>query len=244
MSRGGKKKGKQEYRVSGSWNRQPESTCSKVKCCNNADCTHRMIKQGFIALKRGDWEEYKNTFRKEVKVSEWAFDRIEKAFEKVAKDEAKQLSIVQEIMIRSTGYLRRIIARAGRQGGVTMSYLRPHCNSFPLEDYVWWVSGGKGRNNWWCAICVNSTPHTSHFLVDSHLMTRTCVAQALVWCAQCTFHIISCVIFMRSCCVCLILRDSPFLFLLSIFSPIVLFIYQVFSFFFQDVVDKFPVHSR
>ena len=22
-----------------------------------------------------------------------------------------------------------------------MSYLCPHCNSLPLEDYVWWVSG-------------------------------------------------------------------------------------------------------
>ena len=56
---------------------------------------------------------------------------------------------------------------------------------------------------------MNSTPHTSHFLVDSHFMTRTCVAQAQVWRAQCTFHIISCVIFMRSCCV----FDSPRLFL-------------------------------
>ena len=34
-----------------------------------------------------------------------------------------------------------------------MSYLCPHCNNFPMEDYVWWVSGRKGRNNWWCAIC-------------------------------------------------------------------------------------------
>ena len=33
-----------------------------------------------------------------------------------------------------------------------MSYLCPHCNSFPLEDYVWWVSGGKTAK-WWCAIC-------------------------------------------------------------------------------------------
>ena len=24
-----------------------------------------------------------------------------------------------------------------------MSYLCPHCNSFPMEDYVWWVSGRK-----------------------------------------------------------------------------------------------------
>ena len=34
-----------------------------------------------------------------------------------------------------------------------MSYLCPNCNNFPLKDYVWWVSGRKGRDNWWCAIC-------------------------------------------------------------------------------------------
>ena len=22
-----------------------------------------------------------------------------------------------------------------------------------MEEYVWWVSGRKGRDNWWCAIC-------------------------------------------------------------------------------------------
>ena len=37
--------------------------------------------------------------------------------------------------------------------------------------------------------------------------------------------------------VCLILRDSPFLFLLSIFSPIVLFIHLVFSFFHDSAAD-------
>ena len=33
-----------------------------------------------------------------------------------------------------------------------MSYLRPHCDSFPLEEYVWWVSGGKKDTKWWCAV--------------------------------------------------------------------------------------------
>ena len=104
-----------------------------------------MMKHGFFALKSGEWEENKNSVRKEVNVTEWAFDRIKEAFEKVAKDGAKKLSIVQEIMIRSTDYLRRIIAPAERQGGVTMSYLCPHCNSFPMEDYIWWVSGRKKK---------------------------------------------------------------------------------------------------
>ena len=110
------------------------------------------MKQGFVAVRKGDWEEYNSTFRTEVKTTEWSFDRMKEAFEQVAQDEARKLSIVQEIMIRSTDYLRRIIAAAGGQGGVTMSYLCPHCNSFPLEDNIWWVSGSKGRNKWWCAI--------------------------------------------------------------------------------------------
>ena len=53
----------------------------------------------------------KNTFRNEVKFTEWAFDRIKEAFEKVAKDEV-------------------------RKGSVTMSYLCPRCKSFPMEDNV------------------------------------------------------------------------------------------------------------
>ena len=82
------------------------------------------MKQAFPALKGGDWEEYKSIFRNEVKGTEWPFDRIKEAFEKVAKDEGRKLSTVQKIMIRSTDYLRRIIALAGGgQGGVAMSYL-------------------------------------------------------------------------------------------------------------------------
>ena len=37
-----------------------------------------------------------------MKATEWAFDRIKEAFEKVAKGEARTLSTVQEIMIIST----------------------------------------------------------------------------------------------------------------------------------------------
>ena len=84
-----------------------------------------------------------------MKASEWAFDRIKEAFELVAKDEVEKMSIVQEIMLRRTDYSRRIITPVGGQGGVTMSYRH---NSFPLEDYVWWVSGRK-TTKWWCAIC-------------------------------------------------------------------------------------------
>ena len=59
-----------------------------------------------------------------------AFDRIKEALDLVAQDEAKKVSIVQEIMLKSTDYLRRIIAPVGGQGGVTMYSLCPHCNGF------------------------------------------------------------------------------------------------------------------
>ena len=70
-----------------------------------------MMEKGFTALKNGTWEEYKETSRKKMKASQWAFDRIKEAFELVARDEAEKMSIVQEIMLRNTDCLRRIRTR-------------------------------------------------------------------------------------------------------------------------------------
>ena len=110
----------------------------QVKRGDDTCCTERMMKKGFTALKSGDWEEYKGMFREEAKATEWTSDRVKEAFEQVAQDDAEKLSIVQETMIRSTDYLRRISASVGGQGGVTMSYLCLHCNSFPCKT----TSGG------------------------------------------------------------------------------------------------------
>ena len=87
-----------------------------------------------------------------MKAAEWASDRTKEAFEKVAKDEARNVSTVQKIMIISTDYLRHIFAPAGVQGGVTMSHLCPHCNSFPLQT----TFGGSQEKQAYklvCAIC-------------------------------------------------------------------------------------------
>ena len=73
------------------------------------------MKKGFTALQNETWEEYKEPFRKKMKASEWAFDRIKEAFDLVAQDEARKVSVVQEIMFKSTDYLWRIIASVGGQ---------------------------------------------------------------------------------------------------------------------------------
>ena len=41
---------------------------------------------------------------------------MKEAFDLVAQDEAEKMSIVQEFMLKSTDYLRRIIAPVGGQG--------------------------------------------------------------------------------------------------------------------------------
>ena len=48
----------------------PVHGLEQVKCCNDTDCTHGMMKQAFLALKRGEWEEYKSTFRTDVKATD------------------------------------------------------------------------------------------------------------------------------------------------------------------------------
>ena len=103
-----------------------------------------MMKKGFTAFKNGTWEECKETFRKKMKASEWAFDRIKEAFELVAQDEAEKMSIVQEIMLRSTDYLRRIIEPVGGQGGVV---LVPALQQFPFWKTTFGGSLGEKPQN-------------------------------------------------------------------------------------------------
>ena len=139
-----------QARIQGQWQQESPAReyLEQVKCGHDTDCMEGMMEKGFTAVKGGNWEEYKNTIRKEVKASEWAFDRIKEAFEQVAQDEAEKVSIVQEIMTRSTDYLRRIIAPVGGQGGVTMSCLCSHCNSFFLRN-LWRNTIGCNRTGFY-----------------------------------------------------------------------------------------------
>ena len=62
-------------------------------------------------------------------------------------EDIRRLSIAKEISRKSTDFLRRIIAPVDGFGGVTLSYVCPHCNCFPLDDHICWVSTGHGDGN-------------------------------------------------------------------------------------------------
>ena len=54
-----RKKGKQEYKASGRHESPASEYLEHVRCCNDTDCTPRMMKHAFFALKRR--ETGKNT---------------------------------------------------------------------------------------------------------------------------------------------------------------------------------------
>ena len=78
--------------IQGQWQQESPAKeyLEQVKYCHDTDCNEPMMKKGFTALKNGTWEEYKETFGKKMKASEWAFDRIKEAFDLVAQDEAEK----------------------------------------------------------------------------------------------------------------------------------------------------------
>ena len=65
------------------------------------------------------------------------------------------LSTAQDILRKSTDFLRRVTAPKDGVGGVTLSDGCLHCRCFPHEDCIWWVSSGHGKKqcNWWGAAC-------------------------------------------------------------------------------------------
>ena len=132
--------------VQGQW--QQESLFREVpeQVRGNADthCGNQTMRRAYIAMKHGKWESFKEEYRKEKKLCEWTFERIREAYETVAMgDDTGRLGTAQEILRKSTDFLRRIIEPEDGMGGVTLSNVCPHC--FPLNDYIWRVSTGHGR---------------------------------------------------------------------------------------------------
>ena len=143
--------------IQGQWQRESPAKeyLEQVKCnVKTPNAPPRMMKEAFFALKGGDWEEDKNIFRVQAEAAEWAFGRVQEAFEKVAQDEARKLSTVQEDHVQKY----RLLAAHHRANRRARRCHECHTcagtrNNFRLEDYVWWVSAGKKHTSWWCAIC-------------------------------------------------------------------------------------------
>ena len=110
------------------------------------------MRQAYNVEMSGDWANYLEHFLGNGTLSVWLSANVRECKNEAEQEDEGRQSIAQDILRKGTDFLRRIIVAEG-QGGVTLSYVCPHCH--PLEDYIWWVSAwhGKKHCNLWCAAC-------------------------------------------------------------------------------------------
>ena len=155
-----KRKSRKAHKVGGTWSPPFKEVLEQLQKHSDTSCSAYMTRRAYYAGRSGSREGFKEAFRDTGEISEWAFAGVKAAFDKVASEDVGRLIIAQDILRKSTDVLGRIVARASGVGDVTLSYVFPYCNCFPLEDCTWSSSGlGDGSNRkkkqcrWWCAAC-------------------------------------------------------------------------------------------
>ena len=87
--------------------------------------------------------------------------KLSGSYYQAKQDDEPRKGIVQQIMQKSTDFLRRIIVPVHLQEGVTLSCVCRPCHRTSREDHIRWVSTehgdsskkGEKQCNWWCAAC-------------------------------------------------------------------------------------------
>ena len=87
------------------------------------------------ARKAGDWLELVKSDMFNV----WTTAMLQECCSEVEQEDDERKSIVQQILQKSTDFLRRIMVPVGGQRGVTGSYVCPYCHWYPLDENIWWV---------------------------------------------------------------------------------------------------------
>ena len=72
---------------------------------------------------------------------------LKESYHQAEQEDVQSKNIVQQVLARSTDFLRLVISPVQRQGGITMSCVCPHCHRFLIEDFIWCAACG-GQYNW------------------------------------------------------------------------------------------------
>ena len=97
-----------------------------------------MVRRAVNAGRADDWSE----LMKSEELNPWMIAKLKASYGQATQDDDECKSIVQQIMQKSTDFLRRIVVPVEGQGGVALSHVCPDCHRYPLEDYIKWVSLG------------------------------------------------------------------------------------------------------
>ena len=93
---------------------------------------------------------------KSDELNPWTMAKLKESYCEVTQDDDQRERIVQQVMRKSTGFLRRIIVPPDGHEGATLAYVRPHCLRRPqlvcpdgaLENCDWWCAACGGQFNW------------------------------------------------------------------------------------------------
>ena len=104
------------------------------------------------AVKAG-WADDGSVLMKSEELNPWM---TEKPVHQAKQDDDQRKSIVQQFLLKSTDFLRRIFVPVEGQGGVTQSYVYP--SLLPISDFLTTAHDdgikSKKQCNWWCEGCV------------------------------------------------------------------------------------------
>ena len=106
--------------------------------CDDLRLEGSLMRPPLKAGQAGDWAELSKSDR----LNAWTGTMLRECHSEVEQDDEEWKSIVQQFLHMSTDFLRRIIVPVDGQGGVTPSYVCPHCHRYP-HDCIWWVSSGR-----------------------------------------------------------------------------------------------------
>ena len=94
------------------------------------------VRRANNAVKSGDWANFWEEFLGKGKLSRWAGAKVRECHSEVEQEDRGRLLVAQDISRQNTDFSRRIIVPVEEQGGVTLSYVCPHCHCCPLEDCI------------------------------------------------------------------------------------------------------------
>ena len=114
-----KRKGNTEKTTIGNSRRRTKKSVdlsgTAVTCVLNADPS------ACEAVKSRDWKNYLDVFLKDDKLSISASLKVRECYNEVELEDEGRINIAQDILRKSTGFSRRVIAPCDGVGGVTLS---------------------------------------------------------------------------------------------------------------------------
>ena len=76
---------------------------------------------------------------KNDRLNAWACAKLRDCYSEVEQEDEDRKSAAKLILQQGTDFSRLIVVPVEGQGGVTLSYVCPHCHRYAHEDCIWWV---------------------------------------------------------------------------------------------------------